>query len=168
MKHIAWHLVSTQLILTVMIIICSCLCNSLGAEMVRKFLTPSLALSKDLSACSQHWASFHIQSTLSLSPQAPYFCAMECPILGTQGIAPRLSLPLLLCLMPTFPGNPGCWEQLQLLSLLAAAAQKQGSMVQRCSLSGLHFFHLSLQILLDCANGGHGVSCPLSVPDASA
>ena len=42
--------------------------------------------------------------------------------------------------MPAFPGNPGCWEQLQLLSLLAAAAQKQGSRVQWCSLSGLLFF----------------------------
>ena len=115
MKHIAWHLVSTQLILAVMIIICSCLCNSLGAEMVRKFLTPSLALSKDLSACCQHWASFHIQSTLSLSPQAPYFCAMECPILGTQGIAPRLSLPPFALPDAHFP-----WES-RLLRTTAAA-----------------------------------------------
>lgn len=168
MKHIAWHLVSTQLILAVMIIICSCLCNSLGAEMVRKFLTPGLALSKDLSACSQHWASFHIQSTLSLSPKPLISVQWNVPSWEPRALPHAYLSPLLLCLMPTFPGNPGCWEQLQLLSLLAAAAQKQGSMVQRCSLSGLQFFHLSLKILLDCANGGHGVSCPLSVPDASA
>ena len=47
--------------------------------------------------------------------------------------------------MPAFPGNPGCWEQLQLLSLLAAAAQKQGSRVQWCSLSGLLFFPTILE-----------------------
>lgn len=62
---------------------------------------------------------------------------------GNARYYPVLASPsLLLCLMPTFPGNPGFQEQLQLLALLAAAAQKQGNMVQQCSLSGLILFSI--------------------------
>lgn len=73
----------------------------------------------------------------------PFFTCSGISHPGNPGHCSTLISPSLLrCLMPTFPGNPGFWEQLQLLSLLAAAAQKQGSMVQRCFLSGLIFFYL--------------------------
>lgn len=179
MKNIAWHLVSTQLVLALVIITRSSLYSNLRAEVARKVLpskSSPLYYTRPWSACYQYWASFHIQNILSLSPSTPP--SLPKPLFLCSGIShpenpghrPTLVSPsLLLCLMPTFPGNPGFREQLQLLSRLAAAAQKQGSMVQQCSLSGLIlFFHLSLKNLFGCANCGRSVSCPLCVPDASA
>lgn len=99
MKNVVWHLVSTQSMLAIMIIICPCLCSSLRAEMARKVLTPNLALStiRQTALNTEHHFTFRTPSPCHPTPLppciGPYFCAVESRVLGTRGIAPCLSLP---------------------------------------------------------------------------
>lgn len=147
--------------------------------MARKVLTslpPSnLALSIDPSACCPFWASFDIQNILSLPPHTSPSGLR--PLLSVQwnfpSREPRALSPARLSLPFTLPDAHFPWES-RLLRTAAAAIPACSC----CSKAGQHgsamlplrtdFFHLSLKIWLDCANCGHSVSCPLSVPDAFA
>ena len=82
LKDIAWHLVSTQLVLAVVIIFCPCLCGNLGAETARKFLTPNLSPSTEPAVSTKHHFTL----------RAPSPCRPS---------------PLLLCSGISRPGNPG-------------------------------------------------------------
>lgn len=105
----------------------------------------------------------------SLFAQFPYFLRWNLPSWERKVLpCACLSLPFAL------PDAHFPWE-----SRLPRTAAAASSACSCCSETGQHgsaglslrtdfFFHLSLNILLDCANCGHSISCPLSVPDASA
>ena len=150
-----------------MIIFCPCFCNNLGAERARKFLTPNLTLSTEPALNTEHYFTF----------RAPSPCHPR-PLISVQWNLPSWeprALPLACLSLPfASPDARFPWES-RLLRTTAAAIPacsccsetgQQGSVV--LPLRTAFFSYLSLKILLDCANCGHGVSCPLCVPDASA
>lgn len=99
MKTIAWHLVGSPLILAIMTIIRSCLCSNLRAERAKNVLTPELAprLIHQPAVTTEPHFTCGTPSPCHRTrlPPCPgtYFCAVESAILGTQGMAPCLSLP---------------------------------------------------------------------------
>lgn len=175
MKTIAWHLVGSPLILAIMTIIRSCLCSNLRAERAKNVLSPELA------PRLIHQPAVTTEPHFTCGTPSP--CHLHVSLLAQALISVQWNLPsweprawLLACLSLPFalPDAHFPWES-RLLRTAAAAIPacscclktgQQGSVV--LPLRTDFFFHLSLKILSDCANCGHSVSCPLSVPDASA
>lgn len=148
-------------------IICSYLCSNLRAERAKNVLTPEFAPRLNIISHAQHplFATVHI----SLFAQALISVQWNLP-----SWEPRALLLACLSLPFALPDAHFPWES-RLLRTAAAAVPACSC----CSKTGQHgsavlplrtdfSFHLYLKILLDCANCGHSVSCPLSVPDASA
>ena len=125
LKYIAWHLVSTQLVLAVVIIFCPCLCGNLGAETARKFLTPDLSPSTEPAVNTEH--HFKLRAPSPCRPSPLLLCSgISRP--GNPGHCPWLVSPSpLLRLMPAFPGTQAaenscsCYPRLQLLLRIRAA-----------------------------------------------